>query len=322
MSDVRFIWVALCVGACSSGDEASTVPSDLGASPDAAADVAPALDVAADVGVDPGPAPAPDVGPVELGCPDRERCDLPYCDQVLIPAGEFLMGSVHPPRTDSHFPSGDERPIHPVQLDAFCIDRYEATLERYEACVDAGFCPPEGLLWEEKADGYETVVNHYPPKCSPDREVCKHYAVNGKNRFQAEHYCAWIGGRLCTEAEWERVANGPGPQQRIHPWGDDPPTSARVNIPSVGSGYIDPVNSHPAGASVEGVFNLAGNVYEWVVDAYAPYAPAPDGEALVNPVYPPPSAEAQVVGRGSCFFTEPERTVTERSLFDKTFDWG
>jgi formylglycine-generating enzyme required for sulfatase activity len=252
-------------------------------------------------------------------CEERPRCVGSYCEQVLIPSGVFSMGSDVPIRTDSHFPAGDERPIHPVQLDDFCIDKYEVSLERYEACVDDGRCSPEGLQYPAV---YDTTVNHYPAKCSPDREVCKEYAVNAKTYWQAESFCEWAGARLCTEAEWERTANGPGGQQRIHPWGDDPPTAELVNIPSVGSGFIDPVDSHPSGQSVEGVFNLAGNVYEWVRDGYAPYQPAPNDEPLDNPVNLPASEGSEVVGRGSCFFTEPERTVTERSRFTKDFDWG
>ncbi len=303
-------WLMLCCGGTEPGAAASE-------------EVASVMD--AEVAPDPGPTPVvepdaePQPEPMRV-CPERKRCDGSYCEQTLIPAGEFFMGSDSPPRLDSHFPSGDERPIHRVKLDAFCIDRFEVSLERYESCVDAGVCPPEGLMFKE--DGYETVVNHYPPQCWPDREKCKDYAVNGKNYWQAHTYCTWVGGRLCTEAEWERAANGPGPQKRIHPWGDDPPTADLVNIPSVGPGTIEEVYSHAAGTSPEGVFNLAGNVYEWVRDAYQPYEPAPDGEALENPVYPPTTADAKVIGRGSCFFTEPEETVTERSIFWKTFDWG
>ena len=82
------------------------------------------------------------------------------------------------------------------------------------------------------------------------------------------------------------------------------------------------MDTHAAGASVEGVFNLAGNVYEWVEDAYDLYQPALSGEALVNPTNPPSSPDDDVVARGSCFFTEPVHTVAERTVFPQDFDWG
>jgi formylglycine-generating enzyme required for sulfatase activity len=82
------------------------------------------------------------------------------------------------------------------------------------------------------------------------------------------------------------------------------------------------VDEHEPGASVEGVFNLAGNVYEWVADAYGRYDAAPDGDPLDNPVRLPTALDDPGVARGSCFFTEPEHTVSERSVFYLDFDWG
>jgi formylglycine-generating enzyme required for sulfatase activity len=282
------------------------------------ADAEPTLD--STIEVDAGP-------PTQLACVGRDRCAGEYCDQVLIPAGEFRRGTGQAPRTDSHFESGDGRPSHRVQLDAFCIDKYEVTLQRYEACVDDGVCSPQGLndddgkLYAEDPP-YQTTVNHYAPWCSPDRRECKHYAVNGKNYWQAQAYCAWVGGRLCTEAEWERAANGPGPGRRKHPWGDQAPTTELANFRNIGSGFIEPVDSHPNGASAEGVFNLAGNAYEWVRDAYAIYSPAPNDGVIENPISLPTKATDRIIGRGSCFFTEPGDTVTERSVWEMDFDWG
>ncbi len=261
-----------------------------------------------------------DDGSVALACEERPRCETAYCEQVLIPEGEFIRGTDDPPPDDSYWPSGDARPAHPVHLDAFCIDKYEVSLERYEECVDHGACSPDGLEHDER--DVVTTVNHYPDYCWPDRGQCVEYAVNAKTRWQAEAYCSWVGGRLCTEAEWERAANGPGGQSRPHPWGDAAPTADLVNIPSVGSGYVDPVDWHEEGQSVEGVLNLAGNVYEWVEDEYDLYEPDPSGEPLHNPVNRPDSANDDMIGRGSCFFTEPHETVNQRSLFPMDFDWG
>ncbi len=257
----------------------------------------------------------------QWACLPHDPCEGPYCEQILIPEGTFPMGSTETPPMDSYWPAGDERPLHSVYLDAYCIDRFEVTLARYEVCVDAGACPPEGLQWQ-KPDAIDTTVNHYPNECYPNLEACANRAVNGKNYYQAQLYCDWIGARLCTEAEWERAANGPGPDKRDWPWGNDPPNAVLTNIPSVGSGFVEPVDSHPLGASPEGVYNMTGNVYEWVRDAYSPYPADADETILENPVYPPTFAGAEAIGRGSCFFTEPTRGVSERTRFSMTFDWG
>ena len=257
-------------------------------------------------------------GELVVTCPEHDNCDQRFCEQVPIEGGQFEMGSNHPPHEDTSWTSGDERPRHHVYVDPFCIDKYEVTLKRYESCVDAGVCTPDGLLWRN----ISTTVNHYPPECYGDLNACKNRAVNGKNYGQAKDYCEWIGGRLCTEAEWERAANGPGPDRRRNPWGGAAPSSDLVNIPSTGTGFVEEVDDYPDGVSAEGVFNLAGNVYEWVEDAYDLYADSTESEPLINPSNPPESADVQAVGRGSCFFTEPHHTVAERTIFDQTFDWG
>ena len=264
------------------------------------------------------PSEPDDDEPVELSCPETDNCDRDYCEQILIPAGEFTMGSESGPRPDAYWPSGDERPPHQVTLDAFCIDKYEVSLRRYEDCVDDGVCSPDGLEHEQR--DVQTVINHMPDDCWPDRENCYDHAVNAKNYWQAQAYCSYVGRRLCTEAEWERAAGGPGPDKTLHPWGNEDPDSDLVNLPSTGTGYVEAVNDYAAGQSAEGVFNMAGNVYEWVQDKYDLYDEDADG--VHNPVHPPDFGEAEVVGRGSCFFTEPEETVTERSIFPMDFDWG
>ncbi len=264
-------------------------------------------------------------GDTALSCPASLYCVGEFCEQVLIPAGDFSMGTDDPPPNDSYWPAGDARPEHSVHLDAYCIDRYEVTLERYEACADRGVCSYEGL--EHNQRDTETIVNHYPPECN-DRDDCPDRAVNAKNYWQAQAYCGWIGGRLCSEAEWERAANGPGMTKRLHPWGDDEPTFDLVNLPSTnaystgGEGYVEDVDICPDGVSAEGVYNLAGNVYEWVRDEYDEYNPPDDGEAADNPLNLPNHADDEVIGRGSCFFTNSSNTVVERSVFPPDFDWG
>lgn len=202
----------------------------------------------------------------------RARCP-PVEDMVQIPAGVFIMGCTE--EVDGHCrdtESARELRAHRVELDAFQIDRTEVTREAYSCCVAAGSClPPNYNLWE----------NEFP----------QHPVVHVV-WTSAKAYCQWRHARLPTEAEWERAARGPnngGP----YPWGKEEPTCQRfaaqslwVTVPyphdelcpepfprarSHGRSIwlpTDPVGSHPAGASPEGVLDMVGNVAEWVNDYY------------------------------------------------------
>jgi formylglycine-generating enzyme required for sulfatase activity len=105
---------------------------------------------------------------------------------VYVPAGEFLMGSAG--EDPDAFP--DEQPQHTVYLDAFWIDRTEVTNAQYRTCIEAGACN-EPRYWGD--DLYN----------APDKPVV------GVSWEEARTYAAWAGGRLPTEAEWEKAAWGP-----------------------------------------------------------------------------------------------------------------
>jgi formylglycine-generating enzyme required for sulfatase activity len=161
---------------------------------------------------------------------------------VYVPAGEFLMGSTEDD-PDAH---PEEKPQHAVYLDAFWIDRTEVTNDQYRKCMEAGACREPGC-WD---DGDLNAPNQ--------PVVCMNWA-------DAQDYAAWVGGRLPTEAEWEKAARGT--DGRIYPWGNNPPDCDRTNHEGC-AGKALPVGSHPDGASPYGVLDMAGNVREWVADWY------------------------------------------------------
>ena len=204
----------------------------------------------------PAPSPTFTAIPTETQTPTPTGPPNPLVDEkgvtmALIPAGEFLMGS---PDSDS-----DEKPQHRVSLDAYYIDVYEVTNARYASCVSAGECtaPAEGR-------GISTRSSYYG---SAEYE---NYPVIYVDWNQVTAYCAWRGGRLPTEAEWERAARG-GLEGKKYPWGDDAP----VCTPGAKNGAQfydclpdDTVAVGSFAANDYGLFDMAGNVWEWVQDWY------------------------------------------------------
>lgn len=173
--------------------------------------------------------------------------------------------------------SGDqsEQPVHAVTLDGFWIGQTEVTNAQYTRCVEANICTPaNNTRWNDPAYADHPVAN-------VDWE-------------QANQYAAWAGGRLSTEAEWEKAARGT--DQRSYPWGDQVADPQRLNYNFV-HGDTTPVGQYTDGASFYGVLDMAGNVEEWVADWYAAdyYASSP-GQ---NP--PGPAAGSQRVVRGGSF---------------------
>jgi len=175
---------------------------------------------------------------------------------VLIPAGTFEMGSreslreLDPTalfRSDRH-ELGPEDPAHEVFTRAFFIDRTEVTHAAYMEYV--------------KATGVRRPQFYQNPDFNrPDQPVV------GVNWTEAQSYCRWRNKRLPTEAEWEKAGRGAKPV--IYPWGDAPPDGTRLNFQNE-HGKTLPVGSFDAGKSAYGVFDLSGNVAEWVHDWHFP----------------------------------------------------
>lgn len=186
-------------------------------------------------------------------------------EEVFVPAGPFTMGIDHPRATD-------EKPSRPVYLSAFAIDRYEVTNARFAIFVAAtGYQTDAEKHGAERADGISWRQPH-----GPGSTAAPSHPVVYVSWRDAEAYCAWRGGRLPTEAEWEKSARGP--DGRLWPWGAAF-AAGRANVWGVEDGYAElaPVGSFPAGASPYGALDLAGNVWEWCADWYDAdyYATAP-----------------------------------------------
>jgi len=175
----------------------------------------------------------------------------PDIDLVDVPGGACLVG--RDPVDRGGAAHADELPGGLVEVPAFEISASPVTNAGYATFVrETGHRPP--LHW---------------PDGEPPPGTAAH-PVTWVDVDDATAYCAWHGVRLPTEAEWEKAARGQ--DARTYPWGDDPPDDGRAVF-----GHADmetgpsPVGSSPDGASPYGLLDLAGNVWEWVSSAYAPY---------------------------------------------------
>lgn len=173
---------------------------------------------------------------------------------AVIPAGEFLMGS------ERGYPN--ERPVHRVFVDAFALALHPVTNRQYEQFVkETGHRVPslddpraEGNNWDQEQRTYPMGHEHHP--------------VVFVSWHDAHAYCEWAGGRLPTEAEWEKAARG-GLDEKLYPWGDeiDPSLANYDNWDGT-----TPVGSYAPNGY--GLHDMAGNVWEWVADWYdAKYYP-------------------------------------------------
>jgi serine/threonine-protein kinase len=209
--------------------------------------------------------------------PSNERFSpLSGMPQVYIPAGSFRMGGMD-------VRSGpDEMPAHEVTLDAYWIDQLEVTNAMYLLCLQTGPCtPPQAFKSSRRPDYF----------MNPE---FKDYPVVYVTWGQAQAYCDWQGGRLPTEAEWERAARGD--DWRTFPWGEDKADGLRANFNML-VGDTTRAGTYPLGASPFGALDMAGNVAEWTSDYYS--AVFYGGQAdFINPPGPETSASLRRVVRG------------------------
>ena len=167
-------------------------------------------------------------------------------EMVEIPEGPFTMGY------DQGDP--DEAPAHPVYLKAFFIDLKEVTQSEYDRFVK---------MTKREIPKVPVFEEEISKLVDPD------YPVVGVGWNDAFGYCRWAGKRLPTEAEWEKAARGEG--RRLYPWGDKfSYTFSNIDGDDDGFLYLAPVGSYEVGRSPYGVYDMTGNVAEWVADSYDP----------------------------------------------------
>jgi formylglycine-generating enzyme required for sulfatase activity len=165
---------------------------------------------------------------------------------VRIPGGTFTMGQERIAEAEA------PNPPHVVRLSPFQIGRHPVTNAEYRAFVDAtGAALP--LSAEHTLFG------------DPERPVV------GVGWKEAVQFCAWAGGTLPTEAQWELTARGL--DGRRYPWGDSPPDDALACFAQDWNhGAPSRIGAHPSGASPFGCEEVAGSVWEWCLDAFRPDA--------------------------------------------------
>ena len=235
----------------------------------------------------------------ETATPASEFTDEKGAEMVLIPAGDFTMGS--------NRGEADEQPVHIVSLDAFYIDKYEVTNKLYKECADAGKCEPPKQIYffAESPNKIYYGVSQYD-----------NYPVIFVDWNMAKSYCEWRGARLPTEAEWEKAARGA--DGNTYPWGKDLDCQ-KANYQGCVNRTSE-VGVYPQGVSPYGVYDMTGNVWEWVSDWYSNnyYSISPGNNPLG-----PSTGQSRVLRGGS--WPRFDITAYHRNKFApdyNTFDIG
>lgn len=190
-------------------------------------------------------------------------------DPICIPAGPFYLGTNDAP-TDP-----EVRPERRVVLSDFYIDRFPVTKARYEMCRAAGACPGPDAAF---ASLYDAAPADAAPIYIP--------------LYAAEMFCAWDGGTLQTEFQYEKAARGPSPDRRLHAWGTDPADLCTVHPATACPATVFPLTeaSFPAAVSPYGL-RLIGSLMEWT---RTPASTASGGHAWIpdGAMDPEPSSTA------------------------------
>jgi formylglycine-generating enzyme required for sulfatase activity len=212
------------------------------------------------------------------------------CSNILVPGDTFLMGRSLD-GSDMYAPAlDDEQPEHDVTVSDFNLNEYEVTVGRFREFVEAfdGTWPVQGAgahplvknsgwqsVWDASlASTQEQLKSNL--KCDSMNQLhtwrdtpsgTEEKPINCVSWYEAFAFCAWDGGRLPTEVEWEFAAAG-GIENRLYPWGSEAPDSTRAVYDSAAPDPIAVVGSLPLGAGSWGHKDLAGNLWEWILDLY------------------------------------------------------
>jgi formylglycine-generating enzyme required for sulfatase activity len=213
---------------------------------------------------------------------------------IYVPAGDFIMGLIQDEidwLIDQEWCSLCEQSMfetalseHMVFLDDFWIDKSEVSNAQYALCVADDKCSQPFQLESHSRTQYYGVPQY------------DDYPVISVSWYQAQEYCRWAGGRLPTEAEWEKSARGT--DGGYFPWGNDNPTNEFANFDR-SKGDTTRVGSYSLGISPYGVLDMAGNVWEWVYDWWGYY----DTRPTTNPSGP--ASGSYRVLRGGAWDSNP-----------------
>jgi formylglycine-generating enzyme required for sulfatase activity len=219
---------------------------------------------------------------------------------VELSGGTFLMGT----DSDEGFPSDGEGPVREVEVSPFAIDRHTVTNGQFSRFVEE-----TGYVTEAERFGWSFVFQNFVTKTLKKRGLVKEvpglgwwYAVtnaywrkpegpgsNVNKRMDhpvvhvswadAQAYCSWAGTRLPTEAEWEFAARG-GLEQKMYAWGDELTPNGK-HMCNIWQGRFPDLNTESDGfvgtcpathfpPNGYGLYNVAGNVWEWCADWWSP----------------------------------------------------
>ena len=219
-------------------------------------------------------------GPAVLAAPAPPPAAAAVTGEVVIPGGEFEMGTSTDP-----WALDNERPAHRVHVPTFAIDVAPVTNVQFvEFVEDGGYHRRD--LWSDRGWAHRTDAGLEAPQFWEREHTGRwwrrrfgtivplepHQPVVHVCWFEAQAYATWAGKRLPTEAEWEKAArhDPDASRSRRYPWGDDEPGPEHANL---AQRHLEPaaVGAYPRGASPAGVHQLIGDVWEWTASEFEPY---------------------------------------------------